>query len=63
MEKLKELLKKLNLKVAIIGGVIVISTSLGTCHLMDDGSEDAKTEEAAPTETPVEEVEVEAAEE
>ena len=49
MEKLKELWKKLNLKVALIGGVVVISTSLGTCHLMDSG------EEAAEEEVPAEE--------
>ena len=35
MEKLKELWKKLNPRVALIGGVVVISTSFGTCHLLD----------------------------
>lgn len=60
MEKLKELWKKLDLKVALIGGVVVISTSLGTCHLMDDGSEEPPVEEVqeeAPVEpeTPAEE--------
>ena len=47
MEKLKELWKKLNLKVAFVGGVIVVTTNLGTCHLMKEG--------AAPEEAPQEE--------
>ena len=51
MEKLKELWKKLNPKVALVGGVVVISTSLGTCHLMD--SED-KAEAPAAEEAPAE---------
>tara|TARA_R100000808_G_C2150203_1_gene158851 strand:- start:3256 stop:3456 length:201 start_codon:yes stop_codon:yes gene_type:complete len=52
MEKLKELWKKLNPRVAIIGGVVVISTTLGTCHLMDseesapDSTEEAPVKEA-----------------
>tara|TARA_R100000808_G_C2153431_1_gene163621 strand:- start:6217 stop:6453 length:237 start_codon:yes stop_codon:yes gene_type:complete len=54
MEKLKELWKKLNLKVALIGGVVVISTSLGTCHLMDSG-EEAAEEEVPAEEAPAEE--------
>ncbi len=54
MEKLKELWKKLNPRVALIGGVVVISTSLGTCHLMDSGDEGA--EEEAPVEAPAEEM-------
>ena len=53
MEKLKELWKKLNPKVALIGGVVVISTSFGTCHLMDSSDEGA-TEEA-PAEAPAKE--------
>jgi len=64
MEKIKELWKKLNLKVAIISGVVVISTSLGTCHLMgDEKKEEPKTEETAPTEPSKEEVEAESAKE
>ena len=46
MEKLKELWKKLNPRVALIGGVVVISTSLGTCHLM--GEEGAEQPAAPP---------------
>lgn len=49
MSKLKELKEKLNPKVALIGGVVVVSTSLGTCHFM--GPEEA---EEAPTELPAE---------
>ena len=53
MEKLKELWKKLNIKVALIGGVVVVSTSLGTCHLMDGGEpEEGVVEEIAPVEAP-----------
>jgi len=60
MEKLKEFWKKLNPKVAIIGGIVVVSTSLGTCHLAGGEEEpEVKTEEA-PTEAPVEEAPVEA---
>ena len=60
MEKLKELLKKLNLKVAMISGAIVVTTSLGTCHFMgpdEDVAEEAPTEaeEAAVEEAPAEE--------
>lgn len=62
MEKLKELWKKFNPKVALIGGVVVISTSLGTCHLMDDG-EPAQTEEAPPAEASTEEADAGKAEE
>jgi hypothetical protein len=54
MEKLKELWAKLNPKVAMIGGVIVISTSFGTCHLMDEEAEEETTEQEAPAEAPVE---------
>ena len=60
MYKLKELWKKLNLKVALIGGVVVVSTSLGTCHLADGGEEPEAQTEKAPTEAPVEEAPVEA---
>ena len=52
MEKLKELWAKLNPKVAMIGGVIVISTSFGTCHLMDGEEEEEVTEQEAPAEPP-----------
>ena len=54
MEKLKELWAKLNPKVAMIVGVIVISTSLGTCHLMDGEEEEEATEQEAPAEPPAE---------
>ena len=50
MEKLKELWKKLNPKVALIGGAVVISTSLGTCHLMDGDEAEEKVDEPAPAE-------------
>jgi hypothetical protein len=61
MSKLKELKEKLNLKVALVGGVIAVSSSLGTCHFM--GGEEAapveesasEPEEAAPVEETAEE--------
>jgi len=55
MEKLKELWKKLDVKVALIGGVVVISTSFGTCHLMDKPEEPAAVEEPEAPEAPAEE--------
>ena len=64
MEKLKELWKKLNPKVALIGGVVVISTSMGTCHLMDsEDKAEAPAAEEAPAEAPEKENEVPPAEE
>ena len=65
MEKLKVLWKKLNARVALIGGVVVISTSLGTCHLMDseepgealvEESVEGTEEAAAPSSEEVEPV-------
>jgi len=55
MEKLKELWKKLNPKVAIIGGIVVVSTSLGTCHLAGGEEEPEVVEEAKVEEAPKEE--------
>jgi|TARA_R110000744_G_scaffold66792_4_gene136460 hypothetical protein len=48
MEKLKELLKKLNLKVAIVGGALVVTTTLGTCQLMGSDEITPAEEPAAP---------------
>lgn len=45
MEKLKEFWKKLNPKVAMIGGALVVTTTLGTCQFM--GSDEVASEEAA----------------
>tara|TARA_R100000700_G_C3046087_1_gene67718 strand:- start:65 stop:280 length:216 start_codon:yes stop_codon:yes gene_type:complete len=45
MKKLKELKEKLNPKVAMVGGVIILSTSVGTCQFM--GSEPAVDEAIA----------------
>tara|TARA_R110002020_G_scaffold230529_2_gene441405 strand:- start:950 stop:1144 length:195 start_codon:yes stop_codon:yes gene_type:complete len=64
MSKLKELKEKLNLKVALISGVVVVSTSLGTCHFM--GPEEAPVEESqesAPEESKEEAPETPATEE
>ncbi|HIA03801.1 MAG TPA: hypothetical protein EYN66_18170 [Myxococcales bacterium] len=62
MEKLKEFWKKLDPKVAIIGGIVVVSTSLGTCHLVGGEEDAAVVEEVAPVEeAPVEEAPVEEA--
>ncbi len=63
MSKLKELKEKLNLKVALISGVVVVSTSLGTCHFMGPEEAAPETEEAAPAEQPAEEPKPEAVEE
>lgn len=60
MSKLKELKEKLNLKVALIGGVVVVSSSLGTCHFMGEEVEEEKQEEVVPAEEPKPEPEVEA---
>jgi|TARA_R110002012_G_C11565850_1_gene603843 hypothetical protein len=63
MSKLKELKEKLNLKVALISGVVVVSTSLGTCHFMGPGEEAEVVEAPAPEPAPAEAPEEAAAEE
>jgi hypothetical protein len=65
MSKLKELKEKLNLKVALIGGAVVVSTSLGTCHFMasEPEPEVAEESESAPEEAPTEAPEEEGSEE
>lgn len=58
MDKLKALWAKIDLKVAMVGGAIVVTTSLGTCHFMDSPAEPAAEEapaEEAPPEEAVEE--------
>jgi len=56
MSKLKEIKEKLNLKVALAGGAIIVSSSLGTCHFLGEEQEVApEVEEAAPVSEPVEE--------
>lgn len=47
-EKLQALKKKLNPKVAVISGAVVISTSLGTCHLISDEAEAPAADQEAP---------------
>lgn len=47
-EKLKALKDKLDPKVALIGGVVVVSTSFGTCHFMEDQTEQPVAQESAP---------------
>ena len=42
MEKLKEIWKKLNPKVAVVGGALIVTTSLGTCHLIEGVQEAAE---------------------
>ena len=49
MEKLKELWTRLDVKYAAIGGAIVISTSLGTCHFTGSSEESV---EPAPESAP-----------
>jgi hypothetical protein len=54
MEKLKELWAKLDLKTAMVGGAIVVTTSLGTCHFAGSSEEAAEPTPEAPA-TPAEE--------
>tara|TARA_R110002012_G_scaffold229654_1_gene402305 strand:- start:580 stop:771 length:192 start_codon:yes stop_codon:yes gene_type:complete len=52
MEKLKELWAKLDLKTAMVGGAIVVTTSLGTCHFAGSSEEAAEPTPEAPAEEP-----------
>tara|TARA_R110000824_G_scaffold176232_2_gene355096 strand:+ start:473 stop:688 length:216 start_codon:yes stop_codon:yes gene_type:complete len=56
MSKIKEAYRKLNPKAAVIGGALIITTSIGTCQLTREA-----VEEPAVEETPlvIEEPEVE----
>jgi hypothetical protein len=55
MNKIEQLKQKLNPKVAMIGGAIVVTTSLGTCQwVYEDSAEPAAQE---PVEAPEELVE------
>ena len=65
MSKVKEVWSKLNPKAAVIGGALVITTSIGTCQLTKPEAEEPTVEETplvVPIEEPVEEPEVEAEE-
>ena len=53
-EKMKEIKDKLNPKAAIIGGALVVSTSLGTCYMFE---EEEEAEEAVVEPAPVDEPE------
>ncbi len=54
--KLKDIKQKLNPQIAIIGGAIVLTTSLGTCHFVyEDAAEPVVEEE--PAEKPEEHLE------
>ena len=52
MEKLKELWAKLDLKTAMVGGAIVVTTSLGTCHFTGSSEESVESTPAAAPEAP-----------
>ena len=55
MSKIEQLKQKLNPKIAMIGGAIVLTTSLGTCQwVYEENAEPAAQE---PVEAPVELVE------
>ena len=54
MDKLKEIWKKIDLKVAMVSGAIVVTTSLGTCHFMDGSEVEPAAEEAPAEEAPAE---------
>lgn len=65
MSKVKEVWNKLNPRAAVIGGALVITTSIGTCQLTKPEAEEPTVEETplvVPVEEPVEEPEVEAEE-
>jgi len=65
MSKVKEVWSKLNPKAAMIGGALVITTSIGTCQLTKPEAEEPTVEETplvVPVEEPVEEPEAEAEE-
>ena len=67
MGKLESIKSKLNLKVALVGGIIVISTNLGTCQLskpdaaVDPAPEVVEVVEVEPEVEATPEVEPEAA--
>ena len=62
MGKLESIKSKLNLKVALVGGIIVISTNLGTCQLSKpDAAVDPAPEVVEPEVEATPEVEPEAA--
>ena len=56
MEKLKAFWKSLNLKVVMVGGALVVTTTLGTCQLMGpDEVAPAEEAEAPAPASPAEE--------
>ena len=60
MSKVKEVWSKLNPKAAMIGGALVITTSIGTCQLTKPEAEEPTVEETplvVPVEEPAEEPE------
>ena len=60
MSKLQELKDKLNIKVTLAGGAIVVATTFGTCHFVggEDGAQTTEpVEEPAPAEEPAEKAE------
>tara|TARA_R110001606_G_scaffold396811_1_gene571660 strand:+ start:2236 stop:2457 length:222 start_codon:yes stop_codon:yes gene_type:complete len=61
MSKIKEAYRKLNPKAAMVGGALVLTTSIGTCQLTKTAMEEPTVEET-PLVVPVEEPEVEAEE-
>ena len=63
MSKVKEVWSKLNPKAAMVGGALVITTSIGTCQLTKPEAKEPTVEETpliVPVEEPVEEPEIEA---
>lgn len=55
MNKIEQLKQKLNPKIAMIGGAIVVTTSLGTCQWVYEESAEPAAQE--PVEAPAELVE------
>ena len=58
MSKVKEAWSKLNPKAAVLGGALIITTSIGTCQLTREAVEEPTVEET-PLVVPIEEPEVE----
>lgn len=60
MSKVKEAYRKLNLKAAVVGGALIITTSIGTCQLTKPVEEPAIEETPLVVEEPAVETEPEA---
>ena len=62
MSVMKEFLTKYNVGLSIVGGSVIIATSLGNCSFSPADSEEVVVEEPAAEEAPAEEAEAPAEE-